>query len=96
MEKNDKGHDTSKKHSNLVIKILLVVLCVVVVVQFAVIAKGYATLSNRLNTLEDKASLGIKSVRSQKDDDGPRRNKRETVETDIKKALTKLEELEGR
>ncbi len=46
MEKNGKEPQTNKHRSNLVMKVLLAVLCVVVVVQFAVAARNVASLND--------------------------------------------------
>jgi biopolymer transport protein ExbB/TolQ len=99
MEKNGKEPETFKHHSNFVMKALLLVLCVVVVVQFALFAKNFASLkalNNRLNALEEEKILDSKSLRINPHEHGPRRSKRGTEETDIKKAMIKLEKLEGR
>jgi cytoskeletal protein RodZ len=94
MEKNGKEPETFKHRSYFLIKVLLIVLCVVVVVQFALVAKGFASLkalSNRLNALEEEKTLpGFESPRSEAR--GTTRSKRSTEGTDLKKALLKLEE----
>ncbi len=98
MEKNGKEHATSKRSSNFMMKVLLTVLCVIVIVLLAVVAKAFASLKAiniRLNALEEEKTLGFKSLRSEEHEHGKRRSKRGT-ETDIKKALIKLEKLEGR
>jgi hypothetical protein len=53
-------------------------------------------LNNRLNALEEEKILDSKSLRINPHEHGPRRSKRGTDETDIKKAMIKLERLEGR
>ena len=99
MEKNGKEPQTSKHRLNLVIKVLLVVLCVVVVVQFAVVARNVASLnalSNKLNAMEEEKTLGLKPWRSENHEHGTRRSKRSVDETEFKKAIEKLEKLAGR
>ncbi len=101
MEKNGKAKEsrTYKERSIFVIKGLLLVLCLVVVVQFAVVAKAFASLkavTKRLDALEKEKILGSKSLITEKSEHGGRRAKRSTNETDIKKALMKLKKLEGR
>ena len=100
MEKNDKEPQTNKYRSNLVIKVLLVVLCVVVVVvQFAVAARNVASLNdlkNELNALKEQKTLGLKPWKSEKHEHGTRRSKRSIDEKEFKKAMVKLEKLEGR
>ena len=99
MEKNGKEPQTNKHRSNLAIKVLLVVLCVVVVVQFAVVAKGFASLNdlkNELNALKEEKTLGLKPWKSEKHEHGTRRSKRSIDEKEFKKAMVKLEKLEGR
>jgi biopolymer transport protein ExbB/TolQ len=94
-----KEPETFKHRSNFVMKALLLVLCVVVVVLLAVVAKNFASLkalNNRLNALEEEKILDSKSLRINPHEHGPRRSKRGTEETDIKKAMIKLERLEGR
>ena len=93
MEKSDKEYRESKHQSSLFHKIFLVSLCVVVVVQFVVMSKSFATVNNRLNNLEDESPLKSKSLEH---DYGPGRTKRHADESDIKKALTKLKRLEKR
>ncbi len=106
MEKNGKELKTSRNRSYFVMKVLLLVLCVVVVVLFAVVAKGFASLkalnktlkalNKRLNAMEEEKSLGFKSLRSEKHEHGTRRSKRSVAEMEFKKAMVKLEKLEGR
>ena len=99
MEKNGKEPETYKHRSYFVMKVLLLVLCVVVVLQFAVIARNVVSLkylNNKFNALEEEKTLGSKFLRNEKHEHGPKRIKRGTDETDIKKALIKLEKLEGR
>ena len=91
MEKNGKEHGTSMQRSYFVRKVLLLVLCLVVVVQFVVIAKGFSSLNNRLDAMEEEKTLGSKSLTSEKHEYGTTRAKRSTDDTDIKKALIKLE-----
>ena len=99
MEKNGKELKTSRNRSYFVMKVLLLVLCVVVVVLFAVVAKGFASLkalNKRLNAMEEEKTLVFKSLRSEKYEHGTRRSKRSVDETEFKKAMVKLEKLEGR
>ena len=99
MEKNGKEPETSKHRSYFVMKVLLLVLCVVVVIQFAVFAKCFAflkALNNRLKAVEEEKTLVFKSLRSEKHEHGTRRSKRSIDETEFKKAMVKLEKLEGR
>ena len=99
MEKNGKEPQTNTHCSNLVIKVLLVVLCMVVVAQFALFANNFASLkalNNRLNALEEQKSSGLKPWRSEKHEHGTRRSKRSIDEKEFKKAMGKLEKLEGR
>ena len=99
MEKNGKEAETSKHRSSFVTKVLLLVLSVVVVAQFALFAKCFASLkalNNKFNALEEEKTLDFKSLTSERHEQGTRRSKRGTDETDIKKALVKLEKLEGR
>ena len=99
MEKNGKEQECSKHRSYFVMKVLLLVLCVVVVVQFAVVAKGFASLkalNNRLNAMEEEKTPGFNPSRSEKHEHGIRRSKRSIDEMEFKKAMQKLEKLEGR
>ena len=99
MEKNEKESKTSKYLSYFVMKVLLFVLCVTNVVLLAVVAKDFATLkdlNNRLNVVEKEQILGLKSLRSEKHDQGTGRSKREIDEAKFNKAMIKLEKLEGR
>jgi cell division protein FtsL len=97
MENNSKEHVIKKRSSNFLTKVLLTVLCVIVIVLLALIAKAFASLkaiNNRLDALEEEKTLGFKSLRSEEHERGKRRSKRGT-ETAIK-ALIKLEKFEGR
>ena len=70
----------------------------VAVAQFALFAKNLASLkalNDRLGAIEENI-LDSKSLRINPHEHGPRRSKRGTEETDIKKAMIKLEKLEGR
>jgi biopolymer transport protein ExbB/TolQ len=99
MDKNGTEPETYKRRSIFLMKALLLVLCVVVVAQFALFAKNFASLkalNNRLNALEEERILDSKSLRINPHEHGPRRSKRGTEETDIKKTMIKLEKLEGR
>jgi biopolymer transport protein ExbB/TolQ len=94
MEKNGKEHETSKHRSYFVMKVLLLVLFVVVAVLLTVVANNFASLKDlkdRLNALEEEKILDFKSLRNEKREHGPTRNKRSTDDTDIKNALMKLE-----
>ena len=96
MEKNGKEPETCKHRSNFVMKVLLLVLCVVVILQFAVTARNAVSLkdlNNKINALEEEKTFGSKSLRNEKHEHGSKRIKR-ADETDIKKALIKLEKLE--
>ena len=98
MEKNDKEPETVNHRSTFIMKAILILLCMVVVIQFALIAKGFISLkalNNKVNDLEKEKYLKLKSTINE-EQDGKRRMKRGTVNTDIKKALIKLEKLEGR
>ena len=95
MEKNEKESESSKNRSDIYIKVFLLALTVVIVVESVVIGKGFASLNDRLKSVEEK-TLGDKSLRSEATKSGKRRSKRGTDETDIRKALIKLEKLEGR
>ena len=46
--------------------------------------------------MEEEKSLGFKSLRSEKHEHGTRRSKRSVAEMEFKKAMVKLEKLEGR
>ncbi len=99
MEKNGKELKTSRNRSYFVMKVLLLVLCVVVVVLFAVVAKGFASLkalNKRLNAIEKEKTLVFKSLRSEKYEHGTTRGKRSVDETEFKKAMGKFKKLEGR
>ena len=96
MDKNGKEPETFKHRSNFIMKALLLVLCVVAVAQFALFAKNFASLkalNDRLGAIEENI---LDSLRINPHEHGPRRSKRGTEETDIKKAMIKLEKLEGR
>ena len=98
MDKNGKEPETLKHRLNFILKALLLVLCVVAVAQFALFAKKFASLkalNDRLGAIEENI-LDSKSLRINPHEHGPRRSKRGTEETDIKKAMIKLEKLEGR
>ena len=97
MEKNEKDPKTSKHRSYFVMKVLLFVLCVAVVVLLAVVVKGFASLKDlnrKFNALEEEQN--VKSLRSEKHDQQTRRSKRGIDEAEFKKAMIKLEKLEGR
>jgi hypothetical protein len=97
MEKNGKEAETSKHRSYFLMKALLLVLCAVVAVQFAVIARNVVSLkplNNKFNALEEEKVF--KSLESENHESRTARSKRGTENTDIKKALIKLEKLEGR
>ena len=99
MEKNSKEPETSRNRSYFVMKVLLLVLCVIVVAQFALFANNFASLkalNNKLNAMEEEKTLVFKSLRSEKHEHGTRRSKRSIDETEFKKAMVKLEKLEGR
>ena len=99
MEKNQKESKTSKQRSYFVVKVLVFVLCVAVVVLFAVVAKCLASLkdlNSRMNTLEEEKILDLKSLRREKHDHETRRTKRGIDEAEFNKAMIKLEKLEGR
>jgi biopolymer transport protein ExbB/TolQ len=99
MEKNGKEAETCKHRSYFLMKVLLLVLCVLVVSQFALIAKCFASLkalNNKLKAVKEEKSLDFRSLKSETQKHGTRRSKRGTAETDLKKALIKLEKLEGR
>jgi uncharacterized coiled-coil protein SlyX len=60
MDKIGKEPETFKRRSIFLMKALLLVLCVVVVAQFALFAKNFASLkalNNRLNALEEEKIL---------------------------------------
>jgi ABC-type uncharacterized transport system fused permease/ATPase subunit len=95
MEKNGKEPETYKHRSN----VFLLVLCVIVVAQFAAVAKNFASLNalnNRLNSLEEEKSLGSKSLKSQKHEPSTSRSKRSTDETKFDKAMFQLRKIEER
>jgi flagellar biosynthesis/type III secretory pathway M-ring protein FliF/YscJ len=97
MEKNGKEAETSKHRSYFLVKVLLLVLCVVVVVQFAVIARNVVSLkalNNKFNAVEEEKDF--KSLENENHESRTTRSKRGTENTDIKKALIKLEKLEER
>ena len=97
MEKNNKEPESSKNHSNIFVKVFLLVLTVVIVVQSIVIGKGLASVNDRLKSMEERETVAIEPLRSElATRSGKGRSKRGTDETDIKKALIKLEKLEGR
>ena len=99
MEKNGKELKTSRNRSYFVMKALLLVLCVIVIAQFALFANNFASLkalNKRLNAMEEEKTLGFKSLRSEKYEHGTRRSKRSVAETEFKQAMVKLEKLEGR
>ena len=91
-------HATSKQRSYFVMKVLMFVLCVTNVVLLAVVAKDFASLKNlnsRLNAVEEEQNLGLKSLRSERYDQGTRRTKRSTDKAEFNKTMVKLENLEG-
>ena len=96
MEKNGKEPETYKHRSN----VFLLVLCVIVVAQFALVAKNFASLNalnNRFNSLEEEKSLGSKSLRSEKHDEpSTSRSKRSIDETKLDKAMFQLRKIEER
>ena len=99
MEKNEKESKTSNHRSNFIMKVVLVVLCVAVVVLLVVVAKCFVSLkdlNSRLNAVEEEQIMCLKSLRSQKHDQEPRRSKRGIDEAEFNKAMIKLEKLEGR
>ena len=99
MEKDGKEQENSKHRSYFVMKALLLVLCVVAVAQFILFANNFASLkalNNKLNAMEAKKTLVFKSLRSGKHEHGRRRSKRNIDEMEFKKAMVKLEKLEGR
>ena len=99
MEKNGKEPETCKHRSNFVRNVLLLVLCVVVVAQFAVVAKNFASLNAlniRLNSLEEEKSLGSKPLKSEKHEPSTSRNKRSTDETKFGNAMFQLRRIEER
>ena len=96
MEKNDKEPEIVSHRSVFIMKAILILLCMVVVIQFALIAKGFTSLkalNNKVNDLEKEKYLKLKSTINEEQEHGKRRMKRGTVNTDIKKALIKLEKL---
>jgi biopolymer transport protein ExbB/TolQ len=80
-------------------KVLLLILSLTVVVQFAVVAKNFASLNavnNRLNTLEEK-SVDCESLKPKEEDEaGLKRSKRSTDEVTFKKAMLQLRKVEER
>ena len=99
MEKTSKEPESCKSHSNLVLKALLLLSCSIVIAQFALFAKNFASLkalNKRLNTLEEERTLDCDSLKSKKRGHGTRRSKRSIDEKDFRKAMVKLEKLEGR
>ena len=99
MEKNDKQPEKVNHRSIFIIKAILILLCMVVVIQFALIAKSFTSLkalNKKVNDVENEKYLKLKSTTNEEQEHGKSRMKRGTVNTDIKKALIKLEKLEGR
>ena len=99
MGKDEKESTTSKQRSYFVMKVLMFVICVTNVVLLAVVVKDFASLkdlNSRLNAVEEKQNLGLKSLRSEKYDQETRRSKRSIDKAEFNKAMIKLENLEGR
>ena len=99
MEKTNKEPESCKGRSSFVLKALLLVLSFIVVAQFALIVNNLASLkalNKRLNEMEEERTLDSESFRSKKRDHEKRRSKRSIDETDFRKAMVKLEKLEGR
>ena len=96
MEKNGKESESCNDRSNFFLKAFLLVLTVVIVVQFIVIGKGFASLNAKIRSVDEEKTWAIKSLRNDATKSGTRRSKRGTDETAIKKALLKLDKLEER
>ena len=101
MEKNSKEHaDKHKKQrSTRVLKVLLLTLSLIVVVQFALVAKGFASLealSSRLTTLEENSARDKALNPSENHEPGPRRSKRTTDKHTFQKAMLQLRKIEER
>ena len=100
MEKNSKEHaDMYKQRSTRVLKVLLLTLSLIVVVQFALVAKGFASLealSSRLTTLEKNSARDKALNPCENDEPGPKRSKRSTDKATFKKAMLQLRKIEER
>ena len=101
MEKNGKECETSKHRSYFAMQVLLLVLCAVVVFQFVLLVKCFATLNNIQNQLNTRRVEGkSSSYRIPRSEDHGHRTSRIKRGTDqtisITKALIKLEKLEVR
>jgi biopolymer transport protein ExbB/TolQ len=101
MEKDSKEYANAhnKNRSYFIMKVLLLILSLIVVVQFAVVAKGFASLNvlnNRLNTLEEK-SVDSESLKpNEEEEPGLKRSKRSTDKLEFKKAMFQLRKIEER
>ena len=97
MEKHGKATEpeTRKQSSSLMMKLLLFVLCVIVMIQFAVIVKCLASLkamNSRLEAVENEKNANSKSLITE--NEHPLRRAKRSIdnETDFKKELAKLAE----
>ena len=99
MEKNDKGREENKKPLNGFLAAFLLVLCVVVLVLLAVVARNDAALNDlkhKLNALEEEKILDFRPLRNQIHTHETRRSKRAAGKNTIETAMAKLETLERR
>ena len=99
MEKNGNENNQNKQRSNFVMKVVMLFLSFIVIVQFAVVAKGFASLkalNNRLNNLEERSIDHKPSTPSEIGELGPRRSKRGIDQTTFIKAMSQLRKIEER
>jgi biopolymer transport protein ExbB/TolQ len=98
MEKDSKKHaDACENRSYFIMKIILLILSLIVVVQFAVVAKCFVSLkalNGRLNSLE----LNNNSLRpcDKVEEHDPRRSKRSIDQATFKHAMFQLRKMEER
>lgn len=93
------GRKENKRPLNGFITVFLLILCVVVLVLLAVVARNVAALNDlkhKLNALEEEKILDLKPLGNQIHDYGTGRIKRAAGETNIEIAMAKLETLERR
>jgi sulfite exporter TauE/SafE len=88
--------ETRKPASTFVMKLLLFALSVIVMIQFAVVVKNFASLNalnKRLDAIDEEKALSSKSLLSENEYPSRRAKRSTHHETDVKKALAKLENL---
>jgi hypothetical protein len=92
MDKSENKHSTNEHRSKFCVKLTLLVLCVIVAVQFALIAKCFDALkdlNNKFHVLEKKYTTGSKPLRTGTHQQGLERRKRSSEETEYNKLLVK-------